>query len=87
MTSLDLCPIVSPSHLIVEGSINAAELSVRREAARELARSQENPDLRQAEEGTDGDTNQGDDERKCVCVCVCGVGGGGLLVILLKSIQ
>ncbi|XP_064402972.1 LOW QUALITY PROTEIN: presenilin-1-like [Halichondria panicea] len=46
----------------VEGSINAAELSVRREAARELARSQENPDLRQAEEGTDGDTNQGDDE-------------------------
>ncbi len=59
------------SLVIAEGSINTAELSVRREAARELARSQENPDLRQTEEGTDGDTSQGDDERKLlVCVCV-----------------
>ncbi len=66
---------LSLSLVIAEGSINTAELSVRREAARELARSQENPDLRQteegAEEGTDGDTSQGDDERKLlVCVCV-----------------
>lgn len=42
------------------------ESSVRRNAARELARSQENPDRRRGNEQTDGET---DDERECLRVC------------------
>ncbi len=42
-------------------------MSIRRTAARELARSQENPDSRNSNEQTD--ENNQDDERECVRVC------------------